>query len=128
MPSALFQHTRRISFGWLLGLLLALPLAQTAATWHELSHLGGSAEEVGESGKWPEPASHDGNSLPHHGACSLCLMAAAIGAGGLPAMAPVLPFVVPDIRLARIFAVETAARAVPPAAAYRSRAPPRAAA
>jgi len=127
MSSAFLQRARRAGLGWLLGLLLLLPLAQSMAVWHEVSHLGGS-EEAGESGKWPEPASHDGSSLPHHGACSLCLMAAAIGAGGLPAMAPALPVPVPDAKLARIFAVETAAWAAPPVAAYRSRAPPRSAA
>ena len=111
MSRTVFPRLRRIGFGWWLGLLLALPLAQSAAAWHEVSHLGGAA-------------SHDDASLPHDGACALCLAAAAVDAGGLPVAA--LPVLAPDVTLALVPLAPVAAPAAAPALAYRSRAPPRA--
>ncbi|MCL1960675.1 MAG: hypothetical protein FWG56_02580 [Desulfovibrionaceae bacterium] len=122
MSCALLLRPRQIGFGWLLGLLLALPLAQSMAVWHAVSHLGGP----GELGAQAKPAPRDGVPLPHNKVCELCLTAAAIDAGGLPAMAMTLSFAAPDAQ-ACVPAPEVAAWATPPAAAYRSRAPPRAA-
>jgi hypothetical protein len=114
------DHLRQTSFGWLLGLLLLLPLAQSMAARHEVSHLGawGGLNAGAESAR-----QRDGSPLPHDGeACSLCLAAATIGAGGLPAVA--LLFVAPGATPARIAVARVDAPATPPATAYRSRAPP----
>jgi len=124
MPLAAFHRSRRIGFGWLLGWLLLLPLAQSMAAWHEVSHLGGAAE----SGTLTAPAPHDDAPLPHHPACALCLAAAAIGAGGLPTVALALPFITPDAQRVRVPVAQAPAWVTPPVAAYRSRAPPPAAA
>lgn len=121
MSSAALSRSRRIGFGWLLGWLLLLPLAQSVAAWHEVSHLG-------ESDTLTAPAPHDDAPLPHHAACALCLAAAAIGAGGLPAMTVALPLAAPDARRVRVPVTKAAAWVTPPVAAYRSRAPPQAAA
>ncbi len=57
---------------WLLWLVLLLPMAQTAATWHLLSHVRADQADV-EGGK---PAIHLSQ-------CDLCLSAAAV-VGGTP--------------------------------------------
>lgn len=63
---------RRVS--WLLALVLLLPLAQMAASWHLLSH---AAEEQ-------TSASSDHGDAIHEGHCELCLTAAAVVGGALP--------------------------------------------
>ena len=67
-------------FSWLLWLALLLPLAQTAAAWHSLSHVGADAT-----------ADADGNKALHTTHCDLCLVAAAVGGGALPSSAQRLP-------------------------------------
>ncbi len=57
---------------WLLWLALLLPLAQSAATWHLLSHV--RADQVDTDG---------GKPAIHLSQCDLCLSAAAL-AGGAP--------------------------------------------
>lgn len=67
--------TRRLA--WLLWLVLLLPLAQSAAAWHAVSH---SAAAAGA------PA-HDGKQALHPVHCDLCLAAAALDGGALPTAA-----------------------------------------
>jgi len=57
---------------WLLWLALLLPLAQSAAAWHALSHSAPGA---------PAP---DGKQALHAVHCDLCLAAAALVGGALP--------------------------------------------
>ena len=99
---------------WLLWLALLLPLAQSAAAWHALSHpvLEASADA-------------DGKRALHSAHCDLCLSAATLGGGALPGDPP-------------CFAPLSLARHEPPqpalsgvrlafvAPAYLSRAPPHA--
>ena len=111
LNSTLSPHRR---FVWLLWLVLLLPLAQTAANLHLLSH--GTSELAGEGGE------DDGKRAIYPAHCNLCLMSAAlIGA------APPAPFAVlapstalhtpPDSRFASVWRAPT----LP---AYQSRAPP----
>lgn len=39
MGATLFNRISKSRLAWLLGLLLLMPLAQTAATWHLISHI-----------------------------------------------------------------------------------------
>ncbi len=68
---------------WLLVLVLLLPLAQTAATWHLVSHV--RAEQSSQS---------DGNHAIHIDHCNLCLTAATLTGGAPPvqfiALAPTM--------------------------------------
>ena len=90
-------------FAWLLWLALLLPVAQAAATWHALSHIGRDASsEV------------DGKLARHVSHCDLCLTAAAVTGGALPGTPPSVPH--PAARHQAPLAL--------PALAYLSRAPP----
>ena len=96
---------------WLLWLALLLPLAQTAASWHILSHANS------------EPANAlDDQQAVHQAHCELCLSAAAL-LSGAPLVATA------DLPHAPALAQQVAAdwRTVlwkPAARAYDSRAPP----
>lgn len=57
---------------WLLWLVLLLPMAQTAATWHLLSHVQSDSADAGA-----------GKPAIHLSQCDLCLSAAAV-VGGTP--------------------------------------------
>ncbi len=105
------QHPHLVCLPWLIWLALLLPLAQSAASWHALSHFGASAQ-----------ASDGGHPAANADACDLCLAAAAVSGGGLlasiagPALAPM-----------RHLLVSTATVGVwlaRPTLAYLSRAPP----
>jgi hypothetical protein len=107
------QHTlfSRRHLVWLLWLVLLLPMAQTAATWHVLSHVNSEQRE-----------DTDGQKAIHQGHCDLCLSAAALVGGAPVASSPALPAVkvmheltVADVRS---ISLSTAPRA------YDSRAPP----
>jgi hypothetical protein len=65
---------------WLLWLVLLLPIAQTAATWHLLSHAT-DAIAVGDNHK----------AAPHSLHCDLCVTAGAIAGGALASTPPSLP-------------------------------------
>lgn len=99
---------------WLLWLVLLLPLAQTAATLHLLSHA--TADLAGKSG------TIDGKLAIEHAQCNLCLTAAAL-VGAAPPVAP--PFLPQSTALHQspktVFSSFWPAPAVP---AYQSRAPP----
>ncbi len=96
---------------WLLWLVLLLPLAQTAASWHLLSHLPAG-----------QPAQGEDPQAIHADDCSLCNSAAAL-IGGVPlATTPAVPqatarFDAPPAPLHSLFPT-------PAALAYDSRAPP----
>jgi len=100
------QHCRI----WLLWIALLLPVAQAAATWHTLSI--------------PRADSRDrhGQTALHHAHCDLCLTAAALSGGALPATEPVSPRPAGRHETPRIGA--RGARCALTAWAYRSRAPP----
>ena len=106
-PKPFMQH----HMAWLLWLALLLPLAQTAASWHVLSHV--------DSGQAAEP---DEQQAIHQAHCELCLSAAAL-IGGAPLVSPPAT---PALRvLAQAFSAELQGVAWTPAAhAYESRAPP----
>jgi hypothetical protein len=97
-------------FGWLLALMLWLPLAQLSAATHALLHLHASVSEEREA-----PA-----QLP--GFCDTCIEAAAIG-GAAPLAVP--PLALPALpRHAPVRAAEAPTPPSQPHFAYRSRAPP----
>ena len=73
----MFSHRR---LGWLLWLVLLLPMAQTAATWHVLSHLHSDQADK-----------NDGKQAIHQDHCDLCLSAAALIGGAPLVSAPQLP-------------------------------------
>jgi hypothetical protein len=96
---------------WLLWLALLLPLAQTAAGWHVLSHLS--------SGQAAEP---DEQQAVHQAHCELCLSAAALIGGAPLASLPNLfhPRVMAEVLAADVRSVAS----MPAVRAYESRAPP----
>jgi hypothetical protein len=102
----------RISLPWLLWLALLLPLGQTAAAWHELSHAASRAADDDGEQKAVDTA-----------VCGLCLASAAVQSGGMACAMQVVPHPAPAIWLQ----ARTGATAAPtaPALGYQSRAPPR---
>jgi hypothetical protein len=72
-----FTHRHLV---WLLWLVLLLPMAQTAATWHVLSHLPSNQADE-----------NDGKQAIHQDRCALCLSAAALIGGAPLVSAPHLP-------------------------------------
>lgn len=95
---------------WLLWLALLLPLAQTAANWHILSHVN------------PEQASETPDQAIHQAHCDLCLSAAALIGGAPLASLPDLPQAraLTEVFIANLRGVVR----TPTARAYESRAPP----
>ena len=98
-------------FAWLLCLVLLLPIAQTVASWHLLSHANSGQVDEGDSGK-----------AIHQAHCDLCLSAAAL-MGGAPLASS------PDLRQLKAFheaaVADSGGIAVSaPLLAYDSRAPP----
>jgi hypothetical protein len=111
------MHTTRLNtfthrhLVWLLWLVLLLPIAQTAATWHVLSHL--QSEQADEN---------SGKQAIHQDHCDLCLSAAALIGGAPLVSSPQLPQAkalheAPLVQLRGILLTA-------PARAYDSRAPP----
>ncbi len=100
----------RRRFAWLLWLALLMPLAQAAGAWHAVAHA--SALPGGEEGK------HGPAQAP----CELCLAAAVLGSGALPAK----PFALPRPACAQEApcASPVASALGPSPSANRSRAPP----
>jgi hypothetical protein len=99
----------RLRLAWLLCLALLLPLAQSMAGWHLLSHVHTSA-------------THDDDATTAGEACDLCLLAAGVASGGVATTGRALAAPAPaaDWQGAILAASWIAA----PALAYRSRAPP----
>ncbi len=103
------SFTRR-HFAWLLWLVLLLPLAQTAASWHVLSHAASS--QTGD----------DGAQALGQERCDLCLTAAAV-LGGVPQVTTCPLALVCNTHPTTFFVPP--GRILPaPARAYNSRAPP----
>lgn len=74
-----FRRPLRIGLPWLMWLALLLPLAQSAAAWHEVSH---TAETAGTFDA--------GKKALHTAACGLCLASAAMHGAGLACEPPAL--------------------------------------
>ena len=101
----------RISLPWLLWLAALLPLAQTAAAWHELSHTAARVTDP------------DGEQKAlHSAACGLCLASAAVQAGGMASATPQVPH--PVLAPSLHGDAGTAAGDSAPVLGYLSRAPP----
>ena len=101
----------RRHLAWLLWLVLLLPIAQTAASWHLLSHApSGDSSEA------------DGKQLLHPTHCELCLSAAALIGGAPPVQPPGLPHA--TARHERPNAAASSVWLAPTAPGYESRAPP----
>ena len=103
-----FLHRR---MAWLLMLVLLLPLAQTAASWHLLSHV-----------RAEQSAPPDGDYAIHADHCDLCLTAAALTGGAPPvqsvaSVAIVVPAEAPGVQSSAVWFT----RLPRP---YESRAPP----
>lgn len=111
MQSLQFQRFSRRHLPWLLWLVLLLPLAQTAATWHMLSHAQPDPLEDGSGGK----AIHLAN-------CDLCLSAAALIGGAPLTQSPVAPALI-ERHEAPLAALRDGL-STPTPLAYNSRAPP----
>lgn len=102
----------RQPIAWLLWLVLLLPVAQAAANWHLLGH----------SMAAPGQVAGDSHRQAHAASCELCLVAAAVHAGGLlRSFAALASFVALPLPTPLPGA---AVRAAGPLAAYLSRAPP----
>lgn len=96
---------------WLLWLVLLLPVAQVAASWHVLSHVN--------SQPLPE---NDNRQAIHHAQCDLCLSAAALVSGAPPVSEAAAP-TSPALHQAVLTVAPTVLwRLATPA--YHSRAPP----
>lgn len=99
------------SLSWLLWLALLLPFAHSAAIWHGYSHSAADAADYA-----------DGKGAPFAAKCDLCLAAAGVSGGALPADPPRL-----SMSAARNVLPPAQARSLwlaPPALPYLSRAPP----
>lgn len=111
MRAPLFNLVSKRRLAWLLGLLLLMPLAQTAATWHLISHVHTQPSE-----KW------DGHSAAVADYCDMCQTAVATMGGVLATpsatrLAVAAPVAVAPLRLTSVFV----RKPWPP---YGSRAPP----
>lgn len=74
MRARFFSNISRMPLAWLLGILLLMPLAQTAAAWHLISHI--HPTQAAESPDQPTAVLAD--------FCDLCLTASATTGGLLP--------------------------------------------
>ena len=112
IPGTAIFSRRRVM--WLLWLVLLLPVAQTAATLHELSHA--MSDVAGQNSPL------DGKQAVTHAPCDLCLTSAALIGAAPPATPPRVPQLAAlrDLPPA-VFASVWFAPTVP---AYESRAPP----
>ena len=110
MQSSLLHSFTRRHLTWLLWLVLLLPLAQTAASWHVLSHTASS--QTGD----------DGVQAIGQERCELCLTAAAV-LGGAPQVTACLKALACNADQTTFFVPP--GRILPaPERAYNSRAPP----
>jgi len=103
--------TGRHRVAWLLSLALLLPLAHVAALAHGYVHVGATTGGQSDS---------DRKAPPH--ACAICLTAAALTGGALPAAAPT-PWVVEGTD-APPRHIDSTLGPRQPRLGYRSRAPP----
>jgi hypothetical protein len=99
----------RSRFGWVLWIVMLLPAAQFAAVWHACSHAA-------------QTERREDQRAIHPAHCDLCLTAANLAGGGLPADIPGLPACTGCEASASVRVVSVAS--VPPTPAYLGRAPP----
>jgi hypothetical protein len=99
----------RQRLAWLLWFALLLPVAQAAAVCHTYSHLGANGDV-------------EGKQALHSAHCDLCLSAASLGGGALPATEQVIPDATAGLEAPQAAAIGLAPAAALPV--YRSRAPP----
>ncbi len=111
MRSPLPHLVIRRRLWWLLCLVLMLPAAQAAASWHALSHTGGVATDGG-----------DGKLVLHLTHCDLCLTAVAVTGGALTCKSVLA--VGSSGRDVTAQALSSVVWLAPPVRAYLSRAPP----
>ena len=111
MPRLRKRLLPRIGLPWLLWLALLLPLAQTAAAWHELSHAAARVADPDSEQK-----------ALHSAACGLCLASAAVQAGGMAVAVLQVPSA--DQAPSLHTDARTAAEQGAPVLGYQSRAPP----
>ncbi len=111
MRASLFNMIAKGRLAWLLGLLLLMPLAQTAANWHLIAHT--HAQSTQRS---------DDSSTGIADYCDLCQTAMATSAGLLPTQSAATPTVAAPIDVPRLAAVTALLTFVWPP--YASRAPP----
>ena len=110
MQSGPFHSFTRRHLTWLLWLVLLLPLAQTAASWHVLSHAA-----AGQTGD-------DGTQAIGQERCDLCLNAAVV-LGGVPQVTACALALACNAHPNTLFVPP--GRILPaPVRAYNSRAPP----
>lgn len=110
MQSRQFHSFTRRHLAWLLWLVLLLPLAQTAASWHVLSHAAS-----GQTGD-------DGAQAIGQERCDLCLNAAVV-LGGVPQVTSCSLALACNAQSSTLF-VPSGQILPAPARAYNSRAPP----
>jgi hypothetical protein len=111
MPTSRFSTFLHRHFTWLLWLVLLVPVAQTAATWHVVSHV--NAIHLYQD---------EGQQAIHEDLCDLCLSAAAV-MGGAPLVTPLDVFHASKPVEAPLFSWP-GLLSIAPARAYESRAPP----
>ncbi|HET7524636.1 MAG TPA: hypothetical protein VFK10_01725 [Burkholderiaceae bacterium] len=99
--------TRRLA--WLLALALLLPFAQSLAWAHQLTHHGVQRADAGTVGQLDT-------------SCAICLSAAPLHGGALPAAPPIV--VAPSLAHATPLQLACTAQRHAEALAYLSRAPP----
>lgn len=102
---------RRLGLAWLVWVVLLLPVSQSFAAWHEVSH-----------SRPADAAARSDTALLHKASCERCLAAAAVDHGGLPTAAPSLP--APDGGPASVAESRVASASCAPITRYLSRAPP----
>ena len=115
---------RRLSLSWLMWLALLLPLAQSAAQWHGLSH---STTEAGAADLSRQIGGQtggrtDGQAAGHALGCDLCLAGAALDSGSL--LSTLAGLLLPTAQHAAPLAAAPGVWLPPLALAYLSRAPP----
>jgi len=111
MRAPLFNLISKGRLAWLLGLVLLMPLAQTAANWHLVSHAQAQATQRS-----------DDPSAGFADYCDLCQTALATSAGLLPTLVDVVRVTAAPIPIPQFAAVIARLQRVWPP--YASRAPP----
>jgi hypothetical protein len=112
MHARFFNRISKGNLAWLLGILLLMPLAQTAAAWHQISHTQSQASET----RGPQ----SGTTVADY--CDLCQIAAATGGGLLPTQSQAFSATAAPCAVPRFTCQSAAAK--PLWQPYASRAPP----
>lgn len=113
MRARFFNRLSKGHLAWLLGILLLMPLAQTAAAWHQISHT-----QQSQAFEKLDPQSP--TTVADY--CDLCQIAAATGGGLLPTQIPAFSATAAPCAVSRFTCQAVAAK--PLWQPYASRAPP----